>query len=123
MQALEDRLKTMEAYLRSAVGHSRSMSASGTPYVAPSPPAVVDSSPSPSGFQMANSAAAFQLHESQQRPSQSSTSSPVAVDENDGSDPDDLAHVTLAERLKNLSFDITENRFFGKSRFDVPWPF
>ncbi|KAG2008320.1 nuclear protein [Coprinopsis cinerea AmutBmut pab1-1] len=37
------------------------------------------------------------------------------TEENDLSDPDDLSHVTLAERLKNLSLDITENRFFGRS--------
>ncbi|KAH6906748.1 fungal-specific transcription factor domain-containing protein [Coprinopsis sp. MPI-PUGE-AT-0042] len=115
LQALEDRLKTMEAYLRTAVGHTRSLSASGVPSVAPSPTSPADASPSPSAFQMPSTAAAFQLHESSYTASQSNASSPVAVDENDGSDPDDLAHVTLAERLKNLSFDITENRFFGKS--------
>ncbi|TFK22121.1 hypothetical protein FA15DRAFT_596705 [Coprinopsis marcescibilis] len=103
IQALEDRVQQMEAYLKNTVNRTLDLSFG--------PP------------QLTSSAADFRLKApilptdrtgGVLRPSHiSPTVSPVDAD--DLSDKDDLSHVTLAEKLKNLSFDITENRFFGKS--------
>jgi hypothetical protein len=44
------------------------------------------------------------------------TSSPSTSDDEED-DPEDFAHLELAEHLKELSIDALEDRFYGRSRY------
>jgi hypothetical protein len=44
------------------------------------------------------------------------TNSPSTSDDEED-DPDDFAHLDLAEHMKELSIDVFEDRFFGRSRY------